>query len=365
MRSVMPLKHKEIMKKLLSKLQPKKKTPEEPAGRITTETIAEHRERVLAGGRKFKYPVQVARHRLVITASLISVGAIILLVVLGWWQLYVVQNTSDIAYRVTKVIPVPVAVVDGESVRYSEYLMRYRGAIHYLTEKERLNIATEDGQRQSDFVKQRAMADAIADAYAQKLAKEKSISVTGAELEAYLKQQRTAMDDNVSENTYNTVIRDYYGWSPEEYRDSMKAKLLRQKVAYELDSSAKAVANDIRTALRAGQTDLAIITAAQNESKAQSATYWPAAWVPRTNQDGGLAATTAKLEKGGVSDIITSTIGDGYYIARLVDSDEIRLQYEYIHIPLSTFSKQLETLRKDGKFSEFITIPEAEVAKNK
>ncbi len=36
---------------------------------ITNETVSEYRERILAGGRKFKYPVQYARHRLVIKTS--------------------------------------------------------------------------------------------------------------------------------------------------------------------------------------------------------------------------------------------------------------------------------------------------------
>ena len=48
------------------------------------ETVAEHRERILAGGRKFKYPVQYARHRLVINAILVTLAALVLLAVIGW-----------------------------------------------------------------------------------------------------------------------------------------------------------------------------------------------------------------------------------------------------------------------------------------
>ena len=90
----MRLRHKEAMKKLLTKLN-RKKQPEEPKGRITTDTLAEHREKVLAGGRKFKYPMQYARHKLVINAIIIGVAAVILLVVLGWYLLYPAQNTSE------------------------------------------------------------------------------------------------------------------------------------------------------------------------------------------------------------------------------------------------------------------------------
>ena len=106
------------MKKLINKLF--KKNEPIPSSRITSETVAQHRERILAGGRKFKYPIQYARHRLVINAILISVASIIVISVIGWWQLYIAQNTSEFMYRVVKVVPVPVAVVDGQSVLFSD-----------------------------------------------------------------------------------------------------------------------------------------------------------------------------------------------------------------------------------------------------
>src|SRR5690606_38199933 len=96
------------MKKALSKIRRRKTEEPSVSSRITAETIAEHREKVLAGGRRFKYPVQYVRHRLVINAVIVSVIAIIALTMVGWWQLYQVQNTGDFMYRVTRVLPLPV-----------------------------------------------------------------------------------------------------------------------------------------------------------------------------------------------------------------------------------------------------------------
>ena len=39
--------------------------------RITNDTIDVHREHVLSGGRKFKYPMQYAKHKLVYNALII------------------------------------------------------------------------------------------------------------------------------------------------------------------------------------------------------------------------------------------------------------------------------------------------------
>ena len=68
----------------------------------------------MAQGRKFKYPMQYAKHKLIINTILVAIAAIILMVVAGWFMLYKIQDTGDMIYRVTQVIPVPVAEVAGE-----------------------------------------------------------------------------------------------------------------------------------------------------------------------------------------------------------------------------------------------------------
>lgn len=352
----MQLKLKGNMKKLLSKVR-RKKQPEEPQGRITTDTLAEHRERVLAGGRKFKYPVQYQRHRLVINTIIIAVAALIILVGVGWYLLYPAQNSSEFMYRVTKVIPVPVASVDGQPVAYSDYLMKLRSATHYLTEKEQVDISTADGKRQLDYVKSQSMDDAIADAYAAKLAHQMNIEVSDADLETFLKQQRQSSDGSeVSEATYNSVIKDYYGWSPDEYRDAMKSKLLRQKVAFAVDDTAKKTTEAIESQVTSGQTDLQKIADSLNAQTKGAVTYSPASWVPKNNRDGGLAAAASKLQKGQISTAIKTSSGDGYYYVQLVDSNDSQVAYAFIHVPLTAFKAKLDAIQKDGKLAKYIKV---------
>ena len=348
------------MKKLLNKIRPRKAATQEST-RITTETIAEHRERILAGGRRFKYPVQYARHRLVFNAVIITIATLIALLAVGYWQLYAAQNTSDFMYRVTRVLPVPVATIDGEKVLYSDYLMKYRSSIHYLESKERVNLKSEDGKRQSDFVKQQAMEDSLADAYAAKLAKKENVAVTDAELETFLKQQRNSTDGEVvSETTYDAVILDYYGWSHEEYEHAMKTKLLRQKVAYAVDSDAEAISKAVNATIIAGNTNLKSVTDAVNTTATVPVVYGALGWVPKTNQDGGLAAAAAKLTPGAVSPVIKSTTGDGYYYIKLLEMNDTQVNFEYVHIPLTKFAKELAAVKDGKKFDEYITIPKVD-----
>ena len=339
------------MKKLSIKLR--KKQSQEPAQRITTDTLAEHREQVLAGGRKFKYPVQYQRHRLVINALIVGVVALVLLVALGWYMLYVAKNTSEFMYRVTKVVPVPVAYVDGQPVNYSDYLMKYRSGAHYLVEKEQIDENSADGKSQLAYVQSQALSDAIADAYAAKLAPQLDVSVSDADVETYFKQQLDSR--GLSEATYDAVIKDYYDWSPQEYRDVMHAKLLRQKVTYALDKTADQLSQDVENKVKSGTTDLKAVADQLNAKKAGTVEFTAAAWVPKDNDDGGLAIAAGKLKKGQVSTAVKTDAGDGYYYVKLLDSNDSQLQYEYIRVPLTQFNTQLDQVKKD-KLTQFIKL---------
>ena len=63
------------MKNLLNRKD--KKQPKELPKRITNDTVAQHREKVLAAGRKHKYPIQYTKRRLVWITMLVSVVILI------------------------------------------------------------------------------------------------------------------------------------------------------------------------------------------------------------------------------------------------------------------------------------------------
>lgn len=107
----------------------------------------------------------------------------------------------------------------------------------------------------------------------------------------------------------------------------------------------------------AGETvDLKVIADSINATKDGTVSYMPATWVPKGNQDGGLAVAAAKLEKGKVSNAIKPNSGAGYFYVRLIDSSDSQVQYETIQVPLSEFKTKLENLVKDNKLNKFVKI---------
>lgn len=344
----------------MKKFQLKKRTAEKQVpARITNETVAEHRERILAGGRRFKYPIQYARHRLVFNTIIVTIVALLLIVGVGWWQLYIVQNSSTFFYRVARVLPLPVASVDGESVRYSSYLMYYNSSVHYLEQSEQVNIQSEDGKRQADYIKRKSMDNVVSDTYAEKLARELGITVDSARVDKVIADDRNTANGTISQETYDASALSVLGWSSDEYRQDARNKLIRQDVSYAIDTAAKERQAQAATLLKQTSSLEDVATKLGGEG-ASKVTVGMSGLVPRTNRDGGLSTAAAQLEKDKISGAIKTTTGDGYYFVKLLDKNDTQVSYAYLKIPLTEFSKQLEALKKDGKVKEYISIPTAE-----
>src|SRR5690242_15329650 len=98
-------------KRSLRKAEPEKSLEEAISNlpRITNETVAEHREEVLSSARKYIYPLQHSLRRIVAISASIFVVLVVAFFVYCFLALYKFGTTSTFIYRVTQVIPFPIA----------------------------------------------------------------------------------------------------------------------------------------------------------------------------------------------------------------------------------------------------------------
>ncbi len=331
---------------MIKKILPRKKKSEKLPARITNDTVAEHREKVLAGGRKLKYPVQYTKRKLVRNTVILSLLGLVLLAVLGWAQLYVWKDTGDVAYRITRILPLPVAKIDGEFVRYSNYLLYHRSTLAALAKQ---GLGQGDNSDRVEFQQRQAMDRALEDAYVQKLARELGVSVTNEQVNDIIKQRRE--ETGLSESAYEAVVRDNLNWSMEELREAMHSTLLRQEVAYKLDTGASETVSKVQAALREGK-NLEQIAASLGET----VQYRTGVDVPSNNADGGLTKLAASLAVDATSDVVRTLDGDGYYFITRRSGAEGRVHYDYLHIPLTMFKKQFEEVKSGDSVQIFIGL---------
>ena len=340
--------------RLIKRLRRKK---DEVSTRITNDTVAEHRERVLAGGRRFKYPVQYARHRLVIATILVSTVFVALLLIVGWWQLYPMQNSSAFMYRVTRIIPVPVAVVNGEQVPYSDYLVQYRGSEYYLDKYGEIKLNTPDGQRQLDYIKRQSLSQAEQTAYARQIAHKLGISVSDNDVNSFISAERDTVNGRVSQETYDSSMQLYYGETPSDYRLRVANSMLQAKVAFAVDTNATAQVKQASALITATKGDFAAVATQMAQSQGGKVTVGQSGMVDKTSKLSGLRVSElAKLGKGAISGPLQSTTDDGYYFVKIVDTSATQVDFLYLHIPLTKFADDFSRLSPAGKIHEYIKI---------
>lgn len=345
------------MKKIsLPKLRKQKKAGAKPHARITNETVAEHRELVLAEGRRFKYPMQYARHKLVINAVLISLVAVIVLLVAGWWQLYKVQSTSTFMYRVTELVPVPAGRIDGELVRYSDYLLYYRPSEHYLSKYDEIDPESQDGKLQLEYKKRDAMDRAIADAYARKVADEKDLTVTTKEIDEALEALKEADNGTLSDEAIRSSAQQVFGMTPSDTRKQYRNSILRGKAAFALDDRAASLTQQIEKKI-SDKKSLKAIAAELNKDKKQTVVYGTSGLVSRSAVFSGVrVGQIAGSEKNAIHGPLKSLTDDGYLFYRVTSDNDRRVNFEYLQVPLTVFAGKIDELEDAGKLREFIDI---------
>ena len=327
--------------------QPKQKPKTE------REKVEERREEVLAKGRKFKYPLQYTKHKLVINTILVAAVAVVAMVVAGWLALYQFQSTGEMMYRVTQVLPVPVAEVDGAKVRYSDYLMIYRSNLQTSEQQSGQLGNTEDDDLVRAEYKRTALEAAVEYTYAMKLGKELGLSVAEEEIDQAFDEHRKVGGVERSEEAFLKIVQDNFGMNRREYRRMLELTLMKAKVEQEIDETAQAVAAEVETMLNENGGDMAAVAESLGEQVEYEAT---GQLVDNRNVDGGRSNKAMTLEPGQVSERFLSNNGDGYYFVKLVEKTETQVNYESIKVKFTTFAERVAQLYEEGKVKELIEV---------
>ena len=344
---------KEKRKSLKKKILKKSNTQETQVAKITNTTLEEQRKEILNKGKKFKYPVQYSKNRLVGNALIIALVILITGSGLLWYQLYKAQNTGEFIYRFTTVIPFPVANVDGENALYRDYLMEYRANMQIANAKKDEIESANNVKALSVLNKNKAMKNAIANAYAQKKAREMGISVSEKEIDEAFDAQRKTQNTELTESALYKIAADNYGLSPSEYRRMfIELPLLRRKVTAEIDKNAATTRDEVVKYLNDNSNDFSKAA----EQFGDKIEYNKPGKVRKTNIDGGRSKMASQLNVGEVSKPFISNAGDGYYIVKLIEKSDNEISYESIKIKFTEFNSQLEKLEKEGKVKKYIKV---------
>jgi type III secretion system FlhB-like substrate exporter len=326
----------------------------EAAPRITNETVAEHREQVLKKARKHIIPLAHSKHQIVILTSTLFIVAVISFFTYVTLALYKFQQSSTFLYRVTQVIPFPVARSGGNFISYENYLFELRHYTHYYETQQKLDFDDEAGKQQLEAFQQQARQKVVDDALVRQLAKDNSVTVSDKEVNDQITLVRNQNRLGENDKVFEDVLRDYWGWSVNDFKRSLHQQMLAQKLVAKLDTDTQNRANAALAEIQAGADFAATAKKYSDDASTKDNGGEFGFAVDRTNRD--LTAQTVSalfvLQAGQISGIINT--GYTLEIVKNIELQGERIRGAHIVFNFKDINTYLDTLKEKQKTTTYI-----------
>jgi hypothetical protein len=329
---------------------------------ITNENIGEHREQVLKGARKYIYPLRHSTRTIVVITFSVIVAAIIALFIYCYLGLYRYYQYNTFLYRVTQVVPFPIAKADGGYVSYENYLYELRHYVHYYESQQQRNFAGADHDQLVAFRKQ-ALNKVIDDAYVKDAAAKNHVTVSDKEVNARLAEVRAQNRLGGNNKVFADVLRDYWGWSINDFKRSLKEQILSAKVAAKLDITDSQRAQSAAAQAKGGADFAALAKQSSDDpsAKATGGDYGYPITKTNPNVPPEVVDQLFKMKAGQVSDVILASPvlagqGSTLQIVKLtgISGDTVTAQHIVINLKdASTYIKQLQAQKPPHPFVHF------------
>lgn len=333
--------------------EPPKKVPH-----ITNTSIPEHREEVLSSARRLIYPLQHSKHKIVLVSVTLVILALIAFFTYSTVALYRLNTSSSFMYKVTQIVPFPIARIGREFVAYENYLFELRRYKHYYETQQKLDFNSESGQQQLAEFERRALDRVVTLAYVKKLAAENNISVSDQEVQEQIdllrEQNRLGSGDQVFED----VLQDYFGWSVDDFKRYLEQEMLIQKVVATLDQETQERAQAAYAELQAG-TSFAKVAKEYSEdlsSKNDGGNF--GFDITETSRDVTPQATNTlfSLKKGQYSEVINT--GYSLEIFKLLEKKGDTVRGAHILFNFKDISTYVNDMKEAQPFTVYIQLPE-------
>jgi hypothetical protein len=353
------MKHK--LKKLLAKRPYRKAEPEKSLEeaihnlpRITNETVAEHREEVLSSARKYIYPLQHSLHRIVVISASIFVVLVVGFFVYCVLSLYRFDSTSTFIYRVTQVIPFPVAKAGPHWVSYENYLFELRHYIHYYQTQQKVDFTSTSGKQQLDAFRKVALKQVVDQAYIKQLADQHKVSVSDKELNDEIDLLRNQNRLGSSDEVFQDVLHEFWGWSLDDFKRELKSQILAQKVTSDMDTATHARAQDVLNQIANGGDFGGIAKAISDDPSTKSAGGDYGIAIDKNNRDLSPQVVDAlfKLQVGQSSGIVETPQGLEIVKVREIDGSTVRASH--IFFQFKGINTYVDPLKQKEKPRDFI-----------
>ncbi len=325
--------------------------------RITNDSMTKHREEALADAKKFKYPLKHSKYKIAIISSVLIVVALLLFSAFSYSLLYKQQNIGDFAYRISTIVPVPVARVGGSWVSFEKYLFEVRQNAHYLINQENVNFETPEGSNALKNLKEASLNRIKENEIVRQLAVQNGVKVSDEEIDQQLEVIREAGGIGDDSQTLEDTLRDFYGWELNDLRRVVKDQLLKQKIVRVLDTDTRSEIEVVYAAITSGEKTFEAAVVEYSEDGLTKEKKGILGTITRDEKDlpASLINAAFELADGETSEIVETKFG--LHIVKRIDSkSENEVKVAHILIEWEDPQVFIDRYKEELEIKNFITF---------
>lgn len=313
--------------------------------RITNETVGEHREEMLSSARKYIYPLQHSKHRVVRISLSLLVAVILIFFVACGLALYKFQATSGFIYNVTRVIPFPVGKTGDKWISYESYLFELRRNMHYYHTQQQTDFATKDGQTQLKRLRHQALTRVAEEAYVKQLAQKYKVSVSNKAVDDQVNLLKSENRLGSSPRALRDSLSAFFGWSVSDFKRELKQEMLALAVVAKLDTTTNARAKAALKQLQGGADFAKLATQISDDSatRTNGGQFASAVKINDSQIPPGVTAEIFKLKPGQISGIVNT--GYTLDIVKTLDKSGSSAHAAHIQFNFAPIAKYVKPLQ--------------------
>lgn len=241
-------------------------------------------------------------------------------------------------------------------VSYGEYITRVE-ALDNLQQKQQQQLQQGQAQPSKEEVHANALQQLVQGDVIRQVAVKLNVSVSGKEVNDFYKQMA---DQNQGEANLKKQLKELLGWTPEQFKQEIKLRLLQEKISNklstdeDLNKDRKQKAEDYLKQLKEGKDFAAV---AKEASGGQVTLDQASADAPVTikkgESDPKIEEYAFKANVGDLSGVIQTQTG--YVIVKVVEkpsAEEVKIQQ--IIVPTLSVNEYFNQQLKDTKVSIYV-----------
>ncbi|MEI7690432.1 MAG: peptidylprolyl isomerase [bacterium] len=270
--------------------------------------------------------------------------------------LYGYRWENNYATSVTKYVPYPIAMVNGQFISYYSYLEHLNMLKNYQTNFKKVDFKTKEGKKQLETMRQETMDTLVDNKIVSAEAKKQKVKIDQKELDDSYAQ---LIKSNGGEKTFAEVLKKYYGVTVAEFKEDVyKDRLLRQKVmqnfsaADGLNQESRKKAEEVLAKVKAGEDFQALAKKYSQDSTAANGgdlgTFGKGKMVPEFEK----AAFVLKANE--VSGLVKTVYG--YHIIKVTEVKGDQIHAYHILIKTKDFQTWLDDAIKKAKVRLFVKL---------